>query len=161
MTAKYVHAFVISDTHGNREAMKKALAAQTGMEYVFHLGDYVRDAKWIEGKTRARVVYVKGNCDVGESANEFEEIVLMGQKIVLTHGHLLQVKYSYDRALYYAQEHGAKAILFGHTHHPYCEYVDGIWMVNPGSAGESPDGTIPYATLLIGEMGVIPKLQKV
>ena len=98
---------------------------------------------------------------MGEAANEFEEVVLAGQKIILTHGHLLKVKYSYERAFYYAQEHEAKAIIFGHTHRQYCEYIDGIWMINPGSAGESGSGGIEYATLLISDVGVVPKLKKI
>lgn len=159
--SKYVHALAISDTHGNRGAIKSVLLACPEAEYIFHLGDYVRDARYIDENTRAKVIFIKGNCDAGESANDFEEIVLKGQKIILTHGHRLKVKYSYDRALYYAQEHEASAILFGHTHRQYCEYAGGLWMLNPGSAGEAGSGEIEYATLLIGEMGVVPKLRKI
>ncbi|MEA5002202.1 MAG: metallophosphoesterase [Christensenella sp.] len=158
---EYIHALVLSDTHGNAAAVRSVLAANPEADYIFHLGDNVRDARLIEENTRARVVSVKGNCDPGEAANDFEEVVLQGQKIILTHGHLLKVKFSYDRAFYYAQEREAKAILFGHTHRQYCEYVDGIWMVNPGSAGDSPGGKAEYATLLIGEMGVVPKTKKI
>ena len=158
---EYIHALVLSDTHGNSDAVKAVLAACPQAEYIFHLGDYVRDARYIDENTRARVFSVKGNCDMGEAANKFEEVVLAGQKIILTHGHLLKVKYSYERAFYYAQEHEAKAIIFGHTHRQYCEYIDGIWMINPGSAGESGSGGIEYATLLISDVGVVPKLKKI
>ncbi len=158
---EYVRALVLSDTHGNADAVKRVLAANPEADYVFHLGDNVRDARWIDENTRAKVICVSGNCDPGEAANEFEEVTLHTQKIILTHGHLLKVKFSYDRAFYYAQEHEAKAILFGHTHRQHCEYIDGIWMVNPGSAGESGGGDAEYATLLIGDMGIVPKLKKV
>jgi len=158
---EYVHALVLSDTHGNAEAVKRVLDACPQAGYVFHLGDHVSDVRLIHENSRAHVVNVKGNCDPGEAVSEFEEVVIKGQKIILTHGHLLKVKFSYDRAFYYAQEHEAKAILFGHTHRQYCEYIDGIWMVNPGSAGESPGGEAEYATLLIGDMGIVPKLKKI
>ena len=161
MNEKYAHVLVLSDTHGNREAVKRVLAACPEAEYIFHLGDNVRDAEWIDSHSRAKVTMVKGNCDPGAQKNDFEEVVLKGQRIILTHGHLLKVKYSLDRVFYYAQEKSAKAILFGHTHQGYCQYTEGIWLVNPGSAGDSADGMTHYATLLVGEMGVIPKLHTV
>ncbi len=155
----YIHALVMSDTHGNRSAIDAVLSECGPVDYIFHLGDNSSDARYIDQKSNAKVVGVKGNCDMGDSGNETDAVVLKGQKILLTHGHLFQVKYSYDRLFYKAQEEDAKAVLFGHTHRPFCEYNEGIWMVNPGSAGESFDGTVRYATLLIGEMGVVPKLR--
>lgn len=156
---EYVHALVLSDTHGNRSAIDAVLRECGNVDYIFHLGDNVSDARYIDEKSRAKVVCVKGNCDMGEAGNELDEIVLRGQKILLTHGHRFKVKYSYDRLFYKAQEAEAKAALFGHTHKPFCKYQEGIWLVNPGSAGESPDGAVHYATLLAGEVGVIPKLR--
>ncbi len=155
----YVHALALSDTHGSRSVIDQILRQFPQMDYIFHLGDNVSDARYIDQNTRAKVVSVKGNCDTGDKTAEIEEIVIRGQKLILTHGHLLKVKYSYDRAFYYAQEHGAKAILFGHTHKPYCEYEQGIWLLNPGSAGCAYDGLVSVATLMIGEKGVIPKLR--
>ena len=35
--------------------------------------------------------------------NTEDEIVLAGQKILLTHGHFYKVKYSYDRLFYHAK----------------------------------------------------------
>ncbi|MEG0594409.1 MAG: metallophosphoesterase [Christensenella sp.] len=156
---KYIHALVMGDTHGNKSAIDAVLRKCGEVEYIFHLGDNCSDARYIDMNCRAKLVFVKGNCDTGDAVDTLDEIVLMGQKILVTHGHLFQVKYSYDRLLYKAQESEAAAVLFGHTHKQYCEYCDGIWMVNPGSAGASSDGRISYALLLIGKMGVIPKLK--
>lgn len=158
---EYVHALVLSDTHGNKSAIDAVLKDCSGMDYIFHLGDNISDARYIERKSCAKVICVKGNCDVGDHGDEVEKVVLKGQKILLTHGHQFKVKYSYDRIYYKALEEKVQAVLFGHTHKPFCEYREGIWMLNPGSAGESFDGIIHYATLLIGEMGVVPKLREV
>lgn len=155
---QYIHALVLSDTHGNRSAIDTVLGKNPNMEYIFHLGDHIADARYIDQNVRARVICVKGNCDAGDVGNEEDEIVLAGQKILLTHGHPYKVKYSCDRLFYHAKECEAAAALFGHTHRQYCEYEDGLWLVNPGSAGASWDGNIYYATLLIGKMGVVPKL---
>lgn len=157
MESTYV--LVLSDTHGNRRAIDAVLCENRDVEYIFHLGDCISDARYIDQNTRAKVICVKGNCDAGSEGEEFTEVVVKGRKILLTHGHLYKVKYSYDRLFYKAKEQEVDAALFGHTHRQYCEYEDGIWMVNPGSAGGSEIDRVDYATLLIGKMGVIPKLK--
>lgn len=155
-----VQALVVSDTHGNRSALLQISRQFADVKYVFHLGDYAKDAVWLSDRMlNCTVINVRGNCDWSSDCSEFEELTIKGQKIVLTHGHTLNVKYGYDRALYYAQEHEAKALMFGHTHVPHIEYVDGIWLINPGSAGEPRDakgGSV--AMVLIGPIGVVPKL---
>lgn len=153
-----VRALALSDSHGDNKAIQKALDLFGDVEYIFHLGDYASDAEYISEHSRAKVLSVRGNCDFLSEDPYFEEVVIRGQRIVLTHGHRLGAKYSTDRLLYYAQAHEANAILFGHTHVPYCEYADGIWLVNPGSVAE-PRGERPSAArLLIGEYGVVPKI---
>ena len=32
------------------------------------------------------------------------------------------------------------AIVFGHSHQPMIEQVDGLWLLNPGSVGQPRDG---------------------
>lgn len=156
--AESVRALAISDSHGDLKAIEKALDLFGDVKYVFHLGDYAGDADYIEEHSRAKVLRVRGNCDFISDDPYVEEVLIRGQKIVLTHGHKLNAKYSTDRLFYYAQEHEAKAILFGHTHTAYCEYMDGIWLVNPGSVTEPRGGRPSAARLLIGEFGVVPKI---
>ena len=152
-------ALVVSDTHGNRSSLNQIAREYADVEYLFHLGDYAMDAEYLADELpHAKVISVKGNCDLIADAPEFEEIVIGGNKIILTHGHTLNVKYSYDRVFFYAQEHEAKAILFGHTHVPCKEYKAGIWLVNPGSAGEETAGRCSVAMLLAGSAGIVPKI---
>jgi len=154
-------ALAVSDTHGNAGKLDQIALEYKKFEYLFHLGDNVRDALYLEQKMPdTKVTYVKGNCDVGSDAPEFCEMVLKGNRIILTHGHTLKVKYSYDRALYYAKEHEARAILFGHTHVAYTEYIDGIWLINPGSAGDERREDMSVCVLVVSEAGIVPKLVK-
>ncbi len=156
---KFKRALVVSDTHRNNASLRQIAANFSDVDYLFHLGDNVEDAVYLADSMRGvTVLNVKGNCDFMSDAPEFEEISVMGNKIVLTHGHTLKVKYSYDRALYYAQQHEAKAILFGHTHTAYTENAGGVWLVNPGSAGESMRAPMTVAMLVISEDGVVPKI---
>ena len=156
--AKSCRALAISDSHGDNAAIQKALDRFGDVEYIFHLGDYAGDAEYIRAHSRARVWSVRGNCDALSDDPYFEEVVICGQRIVLTHGHKLNAKYSVDRLYYYALEHEAKAILFGHTHIAMTQYIDGIWLVNPGSVSEPREGGRSAALLLVGEYGVVPKI---
>ena len=155
---KYKEALVISDTHGKKKIISDVLKDNPGIDYIFHLGDYDSDMDGV--KTHAKAISVRGNCDfVSENCNT-EQVNILGQKIILTHGHKFGVKYDFSRLLYYAMEKEAKAILFGHTHLPYMENKEGIWLINPGSAGEPRDGEGTYAILRIYDFGIVPKLFK-
>lgn len=159
--SKYVRALAVSDTHGNRRALNAIVRDYSDVTYLFHLGDCVRDADYLASRMKETIVLkVRGNCDPGYDEPDFEDIIIKGQKIILTHGHTLNVKYGTDRLLYYAQEHEANAILFGHTHVPFKENEDGIWLINPGSAGQGRSYNETVAMLLIGEPGIIPKILK-
>lgn len=146
---------VLSDTHRHLEPMRRAIVQAGEVEYVFHLGDNAADAAQIRKYSAAPVLGVKGNCDyVGART---EQIILQGQKILLTHGHEFAVKYSLDRLAYFAEEQQAAAVLFGHTHIPCTEYVRGRLLYNPGSLGE-PRGRKPtFGILLVTKDGVLPK----
>jgi putative phosphoesterase len=133
---KTVRAVAVSDTHGNHTSMDRIALAYSKADYLFHLGDNVRDALWLEkNMPDTRVFFVRGNCDPGSPAEDYEEVTIEGNKVILTHGHLLKAKFSYDRLYYYAEERGAKAILFGHTHAAYAENINGIWLINPRQCG--------------------------
>lgn len=152
--------YVFSDSHGKSGDMIK-LVSDGRPDAVIHAGDYASDARAVEQKTGIMCYAVKGNCDYFDSEQELREISIMGQKILITHGDRYAAKYSYDRLFYLGQEHEVKVVIFGHTHEAYCEYMDGIWLVNPGSIS-LPRGGIPsYAELIVGEFGVVPKIKNI
>lgn len=154
-----IYALAVSDTHGNTQSLKKITAKYKDFNYLFHMGDNTADAMWLaDNMPDTKVIYVRGNCDFNDPARDFETVILKGNKIILTHGHKLKVKYGYERALYYALENEAHALLFGHTHIPYKDYEDGVWLINPGSAGEDSSGAMTVCTLLITDKGIIPKI---
>ena len=60
---------------------------------------------------------------------------LDGVKFFLTHGHRYSVKYTLDALLNAAYFAGANIVLFGHTHRAVNETMQGLYVVNPGTAG--------------------------
>ncbi|MDY4541285.1 MAG: YfcE family phosphodiesterase, partial [Candidatus Ventricola sp.] len=72
-------------------------------------------------------------------------IELGGVRIYMTHGHRLV---SLMNLAYKAQECGAQVALFGHTHQALCETVQGVLLLNPGSAGNFCRGGRARASVL-------------
>ena len=133
---------------------------QPKAEVVIHLGDGADEAEMVKAKFPEKTfLQVRGNCDWGCDLPVEGEITLEGKKLFYTHGHAYNVKYGLYNICCAAREKKADIVLFGHTHTPYCEFEEGVWLVNPGSAGASNDGLLHYATLLIGKVGIIPKLK--
>jgi len=149
---------VLSDTHGSKLWMEKALTAAGRIDEIFHLGDHVRDAVSLADQTKLPVSFVKGNCDFGDFPLK-EMRVVCGKRILLTHGHQLAVKYTLDRLIYAGEEANADAVLYGHTHRAYLEFSGGLLLLNPGSAAEPRDGGKHTAAILsVSPEGIVPGL---
>ena len=106
---------------------------------VFHLGDCERDTQRLEKEFPDLPLYrVCGNCDREPVNPEVLQLTLDGVKFFLTHGHRYSVKYTLDALLNAAYFVGADMVLLGHTHHAMSETIQGLYVVNPGTAGVGP-----------------------
>ena len=106
---------------------------------VFHLGDCERDTQRLEKEFPDLPLYrVCGNCDREPVNPEVLQCTLDGVKFFLTHGHRYSVKYTLDALLNAAYFAGADMVLFGHTHRAMSETMQGLYVVNPGTAGVGP-----------------------
>ena len=155
---KNKNVLFFSDTHGDISKAKEVIKYSSNIDMIIHLGDYVSDAVKIADETKLPTQCVKGNCDFDSAEAELKELFICGNKILITHGHNYGVKYSVDRLVYLAQEREAKAVFFGHTHISFCEYTEGVWVVNPGSISQPRSGCESYANVTFGKYGVIPKI---
>ena len=152
---------VISDSHGSRDPVRKLLEMhQHKVQTVLHLGDNVKDLMQFQPEYPAlTMVAVAGNCDFYSSAPA-ERVLTLGEvvsrRILLLHGHSLNVKMSLDRLMYYSQEKEVDACLFGHTHIPAVFSHGSVFFMNPGSVclprGMSKAG---YGLLTIDDKGNI------
>ena len=126
---------VVSDVHGQEGLFRQAIEAQPTARTVLFLGDGIRQAETMEEDYPDRTFYmVPGNCDFSTRPKVREE-TWGGKRFYFTHGHIHDVKYGLYRIDMAARQAGADIVLFGHTHTPYEEYADGLYLFNPGSLG--------------------------
>ena len=145
---------VFSDTHGAYRPMLDAVREHKP-DCVIHLGDGADDVKELERSfPQLPVLAVAGNCDPDSLLPETRTVTLCGITFFLTHGHRYAVRYGkLDTLLYAAELSGAQFAVFGHTHKAYFDEIEGIFALNPGSAGRGRPNT--WARLIIGEKGEI------
>jgi len=140
---------VMSDTHDNIDGIEKAIERlnAAGADVIIHLGDFVSpfSLKKVAEINRARKVYaVFGNNDgdkllLRAIANEKGviieeqplEVTLDGSRFLLIHGIGDENKtIRFATALAKSREYDA--VFFGHTHHPFLDYINGVLLLNPG-----------------------------
>ena len=126
---------VVSDSHGGKLHLARFVefCRSERVEQVFHLGDIVEDARWLERQLDVPLTYVAGNCDYGAHCAREARVTVEGKRFLLVHGDRYGVKYSYDRLSYYAEENAMDAAFFGHTHRSFAGYVGRALLVNPGA----------------------------
>ena len=149
---------VVSDTHGSDSNLRRAILAQPKAELVIHLGD--GEEEFLRAKRsfpEKMFLGVRGNCDWGSDLPATGEYAVDGVKIFFTHGHLYGVKSGLYTAVCAARERGAQVLLFGHTHQPYTDYDQGLYLMNPGSLSGWGAG---YGTLDITPQGIVTNLVK-
>ncbi len=130
---------VVGDTHGKIDIIVKKLQ-KLGADHLFFTGDFYSDAGKISRRSGLPFTGVAGNCD-WHSKGEQEQILKMcGKRFYITHGHKYGVKKSLNSLYYRAQEVGVDAVLFGHTHIPFCETINGLLLINPGSPSRPRGG---------------------
>lgn len=108
-------------------------------DLILHLGDGGRDLDGIRSRFPGiKLEAVCGNCDLSSGLPEVLDLTVCGVRLFLTHGHLYGVKSNLNRLLYAAEERGAQAVLFGHTHRALVTEAGGLTVINPGSCGYPP-----------------------
>ena len=145
---------VISDTHGRIEPISAVIDRMGDIDMLIHLGDYEQDAEILAERHGLDLVSVPGNMDGCMRLAESEKILETEYgRILLTHGHLRDVRWSEDRLVYTAMEQDCKAVFFGHTHCSiYEQSPEGITLLNPGSTSLPRDGNPPsYAIVHTSE----------
>ncbi|MHA2061662.1 MAG: metallophosphoesterase [Candidatus Sifarchaeia archaeon] len=151
---------VISDSHDNLDAIKRAVAYfAKETELIIHAGDVVApfSAK-IFKEANIPVYGVLGNNDGelltievfnklgGNVKRQFNAFEINGRHIAVMHGEMAEVIEALIRSKMY------DIVITGHTHDPKIEKIEGVLHVNPGEncgylTGKSTIAVIDTATL--------------
>lgn len=149
---------VISDTHIPRRARQipeQVLRGFAGVDLILHAGDLMDESVIYTLKKIAPIEAVAGNMDSDDlhfSLGRQKLLKLSGYKIGLIHGDGIY-KTTVERA--YDAFPGADCVVFGHSHNPYSDYYQGVYMFNPGSPTDkrsNPD--FSYGILRLESTGI-------
>jgi putative phosphoesterase len=135
---------VLSDIHGNINKLNQVFTwAQdnnvhnTAIRDIVFLGDGIND---LYKAANAAGYYcnlnqVRGNNDYGAEIPEAAAIDIEDHRFFMCHGHRYALYSGYHTLINAARYAGAGTVLFGHTHIPYMNRINGITLINPGSIG--------------------------
>lgn len=147
---------VTSDSHRNSRNFFEVIDRHKKNAGLFiDLGDSEHEIELLEMMNpNLKIKNVCGNNDWSSTAPLSQVITFNGKKVFFTHGHKFHVKYGYGEVIAQARSAGADICLFGHTHVPYFEIVDGLYVMNPGAVCENsygiidiePSGIMAYTT---------------
>ncbi len=154
---------VISDTHRNYAALESIVQRNLGADLFLHLGDGEYELDLVLSRfpeLQARTWHIRGNCDYGSCSPPILTLGLeYGHSLLAVHGHTQQVKSSLEHLKALARVNQADIALFGHTHQRYQCYEDGLYLLNPGSAGCPRDGKPPsYGIVEVSKAGILTNI---
>jgi len=118
---------IVSDSHGNNEALDKLYQKYPNMDLYLHAGDSESDEYSIRP-----FLSVKGNCDYFTTAPERRIMDTPYGTLLIQHHPILQNNL--------IKEYNIKFFVFGHTHRRKNEIDKGLILINPGSISFSRDG---------------------
>jgi len=119
---------IISDTHGLvRTEIIKMLK---GCNLIIHAGDIGKAEVLYALKEIAPVVVVRGNVDKGDWAEKLPETEVVELSKIY-----IYVIHNIRKLDLNPKSAGFHIVIYGHSHKPKKEIVDGVLYLNPGSAG--------------------------
>ena len=123
---------VFSDLHGGSE--QRMQEAFERYDYVVFLGDGLMKIRHFEFEYPEKFLFVRGNCDGYDETPLRRILDFDGVRVMLTHGHEERVKCGLLTLAAEAKKEQVNVALFGHTHRPEVVSVEGVLLVNPGTA---------------------------
>lgn len=128
---------VISDTHirSSAKLLPNIIYKEfEGVDMILHAGDILIEEVVIELETIAPVYAVAGNNDSYEMLYKYGSkriIEANGKRIGLTHGTGGRRTFMNAYAEFYGNN--VDCVVYGHSHKPHNEVIDGVLFFNPGS----------------------------
>ncbi len=143
---------VVSDSHGNIQALDALDGIFAESDLIIHLGDTSSDGRYIYSKHPDKTVVINGNCDIFGAGEKESVLEIEGIKIFACHGHLYSVKTTLARLAKRAEELGCGVALYGHTHEARESVIDGVTLLNPGTLSRYADKSYLYLIVNDGKI---------
>lgn len=104
-------------------------------------GDDFENAELFFGD-KIRIKRVAGNTDWYSTKPTVDFVNAGGKRVMFCHGHTFHVKMGTYDIMSEASRQKTDIVLFGHTHTPYRDYVDGVHYLNPGAVCDGKYGMV-------------------
>jgi putative phosphoesterase len=128
---------LISDTHNYYDPQIPKLFH--GVDHILHAGDIGSHRIILELEQIAPITAVLGNTDDPGLHFRLTETIELARRKFLIH-HIVNPHALEDRLQSLIVQHQPDVVVFGHTHKPFNETINGILYFNPGYAGKSRFG---------------------
>ena len=122
---------VISDTHAFLD--EQVLELFAGVDHILHAGDVGPRSILLKLESVAPVTAVAGNTDEPIGLRLTESVELAALKFLVHH--IVNPRQIGDHLRTMLERERPDMVVFGHTHRPFFETLEGIRFVNPGYAG--------------------------
>jgi len=130
---------VVSDTHipsRGKAIPDIVLNAFEGVDLIIHAGDLIKDYVIYELEEIAPVYAVAGNNDdfyMQSKLGRKKILDVGGVKIGITHGDMGYAGNALKNAINIFKNDTVNCVVFGHSHAPHNEEIEGVLFFNPGS----------------------------
>ncbi|MCD7729606.1 MAG: metallophosphoesterase [Clostridia bacterium] len=150
---------IVSDSHRNRAALDALDGLFAENDYIVHLGDLSSDGGYIRKKYPDKTIVINGNCDLDKLGDDEYVMEVEGVKIFMCHGHMYGVKQQLYRLAQAAKEKRCSVALYGHTHTPRVDEINGIKLINPGTL--SRYGRQTYCFMAVNNGRAVEKITEI
>jgi putative phosphoesterase len=123
---------LISDTHDYLDPRVSELFR--GVDHILHAGDIGMPALLLELEFIAPVTAVGGNTDDPALGYRLTRLLKLADRKFLLH-HIVNPHDLQDDLKSLLTKECPEVVMFGHTHKPFCERINGTLFFNPGYAG--------------------------
>ena len=138
---------VVSDSHGNRQALDGLAQIFAESDMIVHLGDTSSDGGYIRSIYPDKTVVINGNCDFMPVGEKEKILNIEGVNILCCHGNAYSVKSTLSRLAERAKELDCKIALYGHTHDAKESEIDGVTLLNPGTLSRYSQKSYMYLVI--------------
>ncbi|MFQ6791276.1 MAG: metallophosphoesterase family protein [Thomasclavelia sp.] len=135
---------VMSDNHGNINAIDKIKELEADGDFYVHCGDSEATPDELEGW-----LVVRGNNDWYYPYDEEIVFEVEGVRFLVTHGHRYGYYNRKEAMVNDLKKHYCDVLLSGHTHVPQDEQEQGFYLINPGSTTLPRRGSEPMYCVII------------